>query len=115
MALIARGAFTVTTPGTPVPITAPSTGSGTGGNPFNIHGVLFQALPTNTGKVYVGLAGMNKATYVGVLAILPIPTENFLPAFSTSLTIAPNALILTQFAIDADNASDGVLVSALQA
>lgn len=108
------GPFPVPTPGTPVHVTAPATGSGNGGNPFNIHGVMFQALPTNTGNVYIGIAGMNKTTLANVAAVLPIPTANFLPAFSTSLTIAPNALVLTEFWIDADNATDGVLVTWLR-
>lgn len=114
MPIICRGAFRCVTPGTNVQVTAPSTGSGVGGNPFAVHGIMFQALPTNTGKVYVGTVGMVAATYVNVAAILPVPTTNFLPAFSTSLTIAPNSLTITQFVIDADNAEDGVLVTALQ-
>ena len=112
-----KGAVRVGTPGTPVQITAPATGSGNGGNPYNIHGVLFQALPGNTGKVYIGLAGLDIAdtdNYPGVAAILPIPTTNFLASFSTSLTIAPNALVLTEFWIDADSAEDGVLVTWLR-
>lgn len=106
-----KGAVIVPTPGTPVQVTAPATGSGNGGNPYAIHGVMFQALPTNTGKVFVGIAGLNATTYANVAAILPIPTTNFLPVFSTSITIAPNALILTEFWIDADNADEGVLVT----
>lgn len=114
MAIICKGAIVVPVPGTPVQVTAPSVGAGTGGNPFLIHGILFQALPTNTGKVFVGTAGLVKATYVNVAAILPIPTVNFLPTFSTSITIAPNALTLLEFWIDADVAGEGVIVTAVR-
>lgn len=114
MALGMKGAVRVPTPGTPVQITAPSTGSGNAGDPYNIHGVMFQALPTNTGLIYIGGQGLVAATFAQVAALLPVPTTNFLPAFSTSLTIAPNALNLTQFWIDAEIATDGVLVTWLR-
>lgn len=114
MGLIMKGAVRVPTPGTPVQITAPSTGAGNAGNPYNVHGLLFQALPTNTGKIYIGGGELDSATFDDVAAILPIPTTNFIPAFSASITIAPNALVMTEFWIDADNAEDGVVVSALR-
>lgn len=114
MPIICKGAIVVPVPGTPVQVTAPSVGGGTNGNPFAIHGVMFQALPTNTGKVYIGVADMNKSTYANVAAVLPIPTTNFLPTFSTSITIAPMALTLLEFWIDADVADEGVLVTGVR-
>lgn len=81
---------------------------------FPIHGVMFQALPTNVGLVYIGRASMNRSTLEDVFAILPIPTSNVLPTFSVALTISPNGLVLNEFYIDADEASDGALCSILQ-
>lgn len=84
------------------------------GDHVSIHGVMFQVLPSNTGLVYVGRRGMNKATFAQLYAILPIPTDNFLPTFSAALTISPNGLALEEFWVDADVSSDGVIVSFLQ-
>lgn len=106
----ALGPLTVPTPGTPVSVSTLL--------PANkhqpCHGILFQALPTNTGKVYVGNRTLDSSTLVGCYAILAIPTTNQLPTFSAALTIAPNGLDAAQtFFVDADNADDGVLVTIL--
>lgn len=85
------------------------------------HGIMFQVWKTNAGLVYIGHQGMNKTTGEGVLAVLGKPSFDsdgnivFLPTFSIALTIAPNAMNPTMFFIDADNANDAVLVTALQA
>lgn len=105
------GKLTVAIPGTKVRVTS---GELDPNESLQCHGVLFQALPTNTGKVYIGTAALNAGTLLGVLAILPIPTVNQLPTFSAALTISPNAIALQQLYIDADNADDGVLVTILQ-
>jgi hypothetical protein len=117
MAQGSLGEITVPTPGTPVGVT---TGTVYAPNPAGgytksaaIHAILIQVLPGNTGKIYVGGPGFNKSTGVGRYCILPIPTVNFLPAFNVALTIAPNALTLNDYYIDADNADDGVTVSFL--
>lgn len=102
------GPLTVPSPGTPVSVATllPA------GKFQPLHAVLFQALPGNTGKVYIGNRTLNSSTFVGCMAILAIPTTNQLPTFSAALTNAPNALDQLQtFFIDADNADDGVLVT----
>ena len=104
------GKLTVPVPGTPVALTLPASL-----NPTSVHAFLVEALPTNTGKVYVGLDGLDTVTLVNVLVVLPVPTANLLPTFSVSLTQAANALNLMQLRFDADVALDGVLVSALVA
>lgn len=102
----------VTAAGTPVRVTS---GYADPSNHISIHGVMFQALPTNTGLIYVGAAEeIVRATFAQVRAILGIPTDNFIPTFSAALTIAPNGLALEQFWIDADVSTDGVLVTYLQ-
>ena len=78
-----------------------------------IHGVMFQALPTNVGIVYIGTSALVRATFTNCFAYLPVPTTNQAPTFSAALTIAPNGLALGQYYIDADNAGDGVLVTVL--
>jgi hypothetical protein len=74
---------------------------------------MFEVLPTNVGRVYIGAPTMDRATYTDLYAILAIPTDNFLPTFSVALTIAPNALCLNDFYIDADESGDGVIVTYL--
>lgn len=84
-----------------------------------LHGIMFQALPANTGLVYIGdRAAMNKTTLAGVLAILAVPVTDsgevrVLPTFSVALTWSPNALQLPVFYVDADDGDDGCLVSVL--
>lgn len=80
---------------------------------YTVHGVLFQALPTNTGRIYIGDSTLNRATFAGLFAMLAVPTANLLPTFSAALTLAPNAVRLDDMFIDADNNNDGVIVSVL--
>jgi hypothetical protein len=84
-------------------------------NPPSCHAVIIEALPGNTGKIYIGLQGLNRASLAQVLAILPLPTANLLPTFSIALTVAGNAINVGAFWIDADISGEGVLLSALVA
>lgn len=104
------GRFLVPVAGTPVRLTSTQT------NPaesFPCHGVYIQALPTNLGKVYVGTSAMNKATLAEVIAIIAIPSAGNLPAFTAALTLAPNAINLSDLYLDVDTGSEGALVSVL--
>ena len=92
----------------PVRVTAPDAV-----RPPTVHAVLIEALPGNTGKIYVGLAGLAKATLANCLVVLPIPTANVIPTFSITVTEAANAIALQDLWIDADNAGEGVLISAI--
>ncbi len=113
----ATGKVAVTTPGTPVNLPVPTSVAGSlGAQGFTtVHAFVVQALAGNTGKVYIGLAGMVKSTLVGVLVVLPVPTANLIPTFSVSLTEAANALSLSDIWIDADNGGEGVTVSGVVA
>lgn len=73
--------------------------------------IMVQTLSSSTGKVYVGLANMDKTTGVGVLAVLPIPTANSIPAFSMGNPTAMAAFNAADIHIDGDSTSDGVTSS----
>jgi hypothetical protein len=109
--LLSLGATRVPTPGTPVALVLPADFR----DQPKCHAFLIQALPTNTGKVYIGGATLNKSTYVGVHSILPVPTTNLLPTLSVSVAQASNGLTLDTLRFDADIATDGVLISVLVA
>jgi hypothetical protein len=114
--MFATGKITVPAAGTPVPIPTTAIAGPQGAAGFkSVHAFIIQALSTNTGKIYVGLAGLNKSTLVGVLCVLPIPTANLIPTFSVSLTAAANALALDDLLIDADVNGEGVTVSGVVA
>lgn len=102
---------TVPVPGTPVQLVVGT--SYAGSRPTLIHGILIQALPDNTGRIYIGPSTVVGASRSNVRAILAIPTDQFIPSYSASLTLAPNAMNLNDFYIDADDADDGVIVSFL--
>ena len=104
------GPTVVPAPGTPVQVVVPSVI-----NPPSCHACIIEALSTNTGKTYVGTAGMNKATLADVLVVLPIPTANLIPTFSISIVTGANALHLPGLWIDADIVGEGVLISAVVA
>ncbi len=79
------------------------------------HGFLFQALPGNLGKVYIGGPGLVRASLADVLAILAIPTTNLLPTFSAAVTISTNSLSLEGIYLDADFSNEGALCTILVA
>ena len=102
--------ITVAVPGTPERVTK---GESNPAATQGCHGVLIQALPTNTGKIYIGTSAMSKAAFTGLFAMLAVPNTNFIPSFSAALTLSPSAIQLRDLYIDADVATDGVIVTAL--
>jgi hypothetical protein len=102
--------ITVPVPGTPVRTTSTQAQPG---EKFSCHGVLIQAMPHNTGRIYIGRSTMNKTALTDLFAVLAIPTDNTIPSFTASLTHAPNSVNLSDLYIDADVASEGALVSVL--
>jgi hypothetical protein len=109
---VALGSITVPTPGTPVQATS---GLASPSAYKLCHGIMIESLPSNVGKIYIGLVGLVKGTYVGVLAVLPAPTANSYPSWSASIGYAPNAIEATQVYIDADSANDGAIISLVTA
>lgn len=91
------GFITVPSPGTPVKLSAASLQVATARiQPRSAPGVV------NVGNVYIGTPTMNKTTGAGVYAVLsPEQVEGFQLPYWTDLS---------QVAVDADNANDGVLV-----
>lgn len=115
----AIGLLQVSTPGTPVQVTSLIPAASLLKPRYMIHGVLFQARPTNAGLVYIGEATMDRTALTGLFAVLPAPSGGpprvSIPSFSVAITIAPNGLRLEDYWVDVDTAEDGVLVSVLVA
>jgi hypothetical protein len=101
------GKIEVATPGTPVPITTDTT--------LRATIIRFSVFIGGTGKVYLGVQGMNKATGAGVI-------KEFWPT-TVSGAIADELILeapamgsygffrLSDFYVDADIANEGLLVS----
>jgi hypothetical protein len=62
------------------------------------------SLPSNTGSVYIGIAGMNKATLSGVLYVFSSANT----AWQITNNQAENTYRLDKMYVDADNANEGV-------
>lgn len=58
---------------------------------YPAHSFTVEALPSNTGKLYIGLANMNTSSGVGVLAILSAPASATTGPFASYTFIAPEA------------------------
>lgn len=67
-----------------------------------------QALPDNTGNVYVGVLGIDRTTLLGVVAGGILQPGQTLPV---GLIQAPNAFKVTEIYWDADNDGDSVIAS----
>jgi hypothetical protein len=105
MAVKSLGKITVTTGGTPVQVSTTRVGA---------NSIMFQQIPGNTGKMYIGDSTLVKATLVGVHAVLPIPTTNILPSYTATIVEAPAGLNAAEFWVDAEVNGEGVLVSYTQ-
>ncbi len=98
------GPVVVPTPGLPVPLTT---------NPkLTASKVLFQAIPGLTGKTYAGLPTMVKSTLAGVARVLaPNPTGGFSETLYIESQDGDNSIRLAEYAVDADVAGEGLLVT----
>jgi hypothetical protein len=99
-----KGHFTVATPGTPAALST---------DPAAVASKLFfQAIPGSTGKTYVGIPAMNKTTLNGVVRILsPDSSGGFSETFEIESQDGENSIRLSDYAIDADTAGEGLLVT----
>lgn len=59
-----------------------------------VHTVSLQALPTNTGNVYIGKTGMNTSTLAGVLVILGPGDQCSFASFGRANEINPNEIYM---------------------
>lgn len=105
MTINCMGRVSVATPGTPVPLATDPTKTATK--------LLIQVIPGLTGKTYVGAAAsMNKNTLAGVARILwPNAAGGFSEQFFLESQDGTNGLRLMDYAIDADVATEGLLVT----
>lgn len=99
------GLITVTTAGTPVQVTTSKT---------PCHAILLQAKPGNVGLTFVGTSNMVKATYVGVNAVIGIPTDTVIPSVHASVPAANNAIDASKVWVDANTSGEGVIVSIIE-
>lgn len=109
MPLQLLGPIHVVTPGAPVPLAPVFKVIGFA----TCHAALFQALHTNTGKVYIGAPTMDKTTQAGCAAVLAIPTNNAIPSFGLANPLSPAGIDVASLALDADQPGDGVLLTIL--
>ena len=99
-----KGRVSVPTPGTPVPLATDPT--------LTVCKLFFQVIPGLTGKTYVGTGGMTKATLGGVARILwPNASGGFSESFFLESQDGTNSICLQDYAIDADVAGEGLLVT----
>lgn len=98
------GRISVPTPGTPVPLTTDLT--------VKASKVFFQVIPGLTGKTYIGRPSMTKATLAGVARILwPNDNGGFSENFYIEAQDGADSIRLADYAIDADVAGEGLLVT----
>ena len=104
MTLTSMGRVNVPTAGTPVALST---------NPqHRVAKLLVQAIPGLTGKVYVGRVGMNKTTLAGVCRILaPNTSGGVSDQFFLESQDGTDSIYMSEYAVDADVAGEGLLVS----
>lgn len=106
MSMLSLGKVTVAAAGT---ITRATVNQANPAAQISCQSISFQALSTNTGKIYVGLSSLVKATLVGGLDVIAAPTTNLLPAYVVS-SLSAAGLNAADFWLDADNSGEGVLI-----
>ncbi|MEP6715561.1 MAG: hypothetical protein ABJC09_08290 [Terriglobia bacterium] len=102
------GPVKVTTPGTAVSLVATLIANSlcAPGEPVCVNKIDIQALPANTGSVYIGFAGMNRATLANVIAVLRSGQD-----WSVTNNVGINTYSADTMFIDADNPGEGVFGS----
>lgn len=104
MTLVSLGRVNVATPGTPVPLSTDPTARASK--------LFFQSVPGLTGKCYIGAPAMTTSALSQVTRVLvPATTTSIADQFEISSHDDRDSLYLNQYAIDADVAGEGLLVS----
>ncbi|HWE49486.1 MAG TPA: hypothetical protein VG273_06840 [Bryobacteraceae bacterium] len=99
-----EGKISVPTPGTPVPLSTDPAATASK--------LFFQVAPGLTGKTYVGKPGMAKGTLDGVARVLSSNTSSgFFDTFEVESQDGENTIRLAEYAVDADVAGEGLLVT----
>jgi hypothetical protein len=104
MTITTLGRINVPVPGTPVPLTT---------NPAITASKLFvQVVPGLTGKMYLGTPTMAKTTLSGVARVLsPNASGGFSEGFFLESQDGADSIRLKDYALDADVAGEGLLVT----
>jgi hypothetical protein len=104
MTLTSLGRVNVATPGTPVALSVDPT--------IRVSKLYFQAVPGLTGKCYIGTPQMNKGALSHVVRVL-VPATGTAPAdqFAIEPQDGRDSIYLNQYAVDADVAGEGLLIS----
>ncbi len=98
------GRVNVATPGTPVPLAA--------NRSVTACKLFIQVIPGLTGKTYFGTAALDKGTLAGVTRILwPNSNGGFSETFLLESQDGTDSIRLRDYAIDADIAGEGLLVT----
>jgi hypothetical protein len=104
MTINPMGRVSVATPGTPVSLTSDTTRA--------VSKLFFQVIPGLTGKTYVGGKALSKATLSGVARVLwPNSAGGFSETFFIESQDGEDSIHLADYAIDADVAGEGLLVT----
>ena len=104
MTIHCMGRVSVPAPGTPVPLSTDET--------VTASKLFFQVIPGLTGKTYAGVPTMTRATLTGVARVLwPNATGGFSETFYIESQDGENSIHLANYAVDADNAGEGLLVT----
>jgi hypothetical protein len=104
MTIHSMGRVNVPTPGTPVPLSTDET--------VTVSKLFFQAIPGLTGKTYAGAPTMTKATLAGTARVLaPNSTGGFSETFYVETQDGEDSIHLADYAVDADVAGEGLLVT----
>jgi hypothetical protein len=98
------GRVNVTTPGTPVALST---------DPRAFASKLFfQAVPGLTGKTYIGNTSLKKSTWVGVTRVLAANSSSGMSEnFFIEASDGEDSIRLMDYAIDADVAGEGLLIT----
>jgi hypothetical protein len=104
MTVTTLGRVNVTTPGTAVALST---------NPTQKVAKIFaQVVPGLTGKGYLGKSNLNRTTLAGVIRILwPNASGGFSDSIQIESSDGENSLVLSEYFVDMDVATEGLLVS----
>lgn len=104
MTITCKGRVNVATPGTPVPLSTDPTAT--------VSKLFFQVIPGLTGKMYVGSPSMNKTALTAVARVLwPNTAGGFSETFDIETQDGEDSIHLADYAIDADVAGEGLLIT----
>lgn len=110
------GKITVPVAGTPIQLSAQATFQealtelGLSTVFVKVHAIHFQALPTNSGNVYLGKSALVKASYTRVGYTFLTPTDTYLPAFGITDDATAAGVDCSAIWLDADVSGNGLSV-----